>query len=122
MGARAGNSRACVAILDEVFASKPRAHWLDALRKGGDFIFTIVNRVDDLADDPQMLANDYVIDFDHPTHGATRYVGIPVRLSKTPGSVRLPAPEHGQHTELVLTELLGYSWDELGGLRERGVI
>jgi crotonobetainyl-CoA:carnitine CoA-transferase CaiB-like acyl-CoA transferase len=49
-------------------------------------------------------------------------VGIPVRLSETPGSVRLPAPEHGQHTELVLTDLLGYGWDELSALREKGVI
>ena len=122
MPVRAGNAAACIAILDEVFATKPRAEWLEILRRGGDFIYTIVNRVDDLAEDPQMLANDYVIDFDHPSHGPTKYVGIPVRLSETPGSVRLPAPEHGQHTELVLTELLGYGWDEVGALRERGVI
>ncbi len=49
-------------------------------------------------------------------------MGIPVRLSETPGRVRAPAPEHGQHTELLLTELLGYGWDEVSGLRERGVI
>jgi len=122
MGARAGNSAACVAIFDEVFASRPRAEWLDILRNGGDFIFTIVNSLNDLAEDPQMLANDYVIDFDHPTHGPTKYVGIPVRLSETPGSVRAPAPEHGQHTELILTELLGYSWDDVSALRSRGVI
>ena len=81
-----------------------------------------VNSVDDLPGDPQMLANDYVVDFDHPAHGPKKFVGIPVRLSETPGSVRAPAPEHGQHTELVLTELLGYSWDDVSSLRERGVI
>ena len=59
---------------------------------------------------------------DHPAFGRTQYVGIPVRLSETPGSIRAPAPEHGQHTELLLTELLGYGWDEVSGLRERGVI
>lgn len=122
MGARARNSEAAVALLDETFAQRPRAEWLDVLRKGGDFIFTIVNSVDELADDPQVRANDYVVDFEHPAHGTTRVVGIPVRLSETPGSVREAAPELGQHTELILTELLGYDWDRIGALRERGVI
>ena len=122
MGARAGNCTAFIEILDAVFASKPRAEWLDILRKGGDFIFTIVNNLNDLPTDPQMLANDYIVDFEHPTYGKTQYVGIPVRLSETPGSIRAPAPEHGQHTELILTDLLGYGWDEVSGLRERGVI
>jgi crotonobetainyl-CoA:carnitine CoA-transferase CaiB-like acyl-CoA transferase len=122
MGVRAGNCAALIEILDAVFASKPRAEWLDILRKGGDFIFTIVNSLNDLPTDPQMLANDYIVDFEHPTHGTTQYVGIPVRLSETPGSVRAPAPEHGQHTELILTDLLGYGWDEVSSLRERGVI
>ena len=122
MGARAGNCAALIEILDAVFASRPRAEWLDILRKGGDFIFTIVNSLNDLPDDPQMIANEYIREFDHPTHGPTKYVGIPVRLSETPGSIRAPAPEHGQHTELLLTELLGYGWDEVSGLRERGVI
>jgi CoA:oxalate CoA-transferase len=122
MRVRAQHSAEAVAALDEIFASRPRSEWLDVLRKGGDFIFTIVNAVNDLADDPQMRANDYVIDFDHPTHGPTRYVGIPVRLSETPGSVRSPAPELGQHTEVVLTDLLGYDWDRIAKLREGGVI
>jgi crotonobetainyl-CoA:carnitine CoA-transferase CaiB-like acyl-CoA transferase len=122
MGARAANSEACVATFDEIFAQKPRAEWLDVLRKGGDFIFTVVNSLDELPEDPQMKVNGYIVDFDHPSFGKTPMVGIPVRLSETPGSVRQPAPEHGQHTELILTEELGYSWDELSTLRDKGVI
>jgi crotonobetainyl-CoA:carnitine CoA-transferase CaiB-like acyl-CoA transferase len=122
MGARGKNGEACVAILDEVFATKPRAEWLDILRKGGDFIFTVVNSVDDLADDPQMTANDYVVEFEHPSYGPTQVVGIPVGLSETPGSVREPSPELGQHTELILTDLLGYDWDRIAALREQKVI
>ena len=49
-------------------------------------------------------------------------VGIPVRLSETPGQLRLPAPEFGQHTEEVLTEMLGYSWDDIARLRDSEVI
>jgi crotonobetainyl-CoA:carnitine CoA-transferase CaiB-like acyl-CoA transferase len=67
-------------------------------------------------------ANDYIIDFDHPQFGKTQVVGIPVRLRETPGSVRLPAPEFGQHTEEILSALLGYSWEQIGQLREEQVI
>jgi crotonobetainyl-CoA:carnitine CoA-transferase CaiB-like acyl-CoA transferase len=49
-------------------------------------------------------------------------VGVPVRLSETPGSVRMPAPELGQHTEQILTDLLGYDWDRISELRKKGVI
>ena len=119
---RTENAQACVAILDEIFAAKPRAEWMAILRAGGDFIFTVVNSVDDLPDDPQMRANGYIVDLDHPQFGKTPVVGIPVRLSETPGSVREPAPELGQHTEILLSELLGYDWDRIAALRERGVI
>jgi crotonobetainyl-CoA:carnitine CoA-transferase CaiB-like acyl-CoA transferase len=122
MRARGGNAADCIAILDEAFATKPCAEWIGLLRQGGDFIFTHVNSVDDLPNDPQVLANGYVTDFDHPAFGQTQVVGIPVRLSETPGSIRLPAPEFGQHTEEILTEILGYSWEKVAALREAGVI
>jgi crotonobetainyl-CoA:carnitine CoA-transferase CaiB-like acyl-CoA transferase len=121
--ARAQNAEACVAILDEAFASRPRADWLAILHESaGDFIFTVVNSVDDLVDDPQVRANDYVVDFDHPSFGKTAMIGMPVGLSETPGGIRTAAPELGQHTEELLTELLGYSWDEVGALRAAGAI
>jgi len=119
---RTENAEACVAILDAVFAQRPRAEWLERLHEGGDFIFTVVNSVDDLPEDPQMRVNGYIVDLDHPSFGKTAMVGVPVRLSETPGSVREPAPELGQHTELLLSELLGYDWDRIAELRQRGVI
>jgi CoA:oxalate CoA-transferase len=122
MRVRAANATAAIEILDEVFAGQPRAQWLQRLRAGGDFIFTVVNSVDDLPDDPQVRANDYIVDFEHPQFGTTQVVGIPVRLRETPGSVRLPAPEFGQHTEEILSGLLGYSWEQIGQLRDEHVI
>jgi len=116
------NAGECIALLDEVFARRPRAEWIRRLAEGGDFIYSIVNSVDDLPDDPQMQANGYVVDFEHPAFNRTRVVGLPVRLSDTPGSIRLPAPEFGQHTEEILTEVLGYSWEEIGRLREAEII
>ncbi len=122
MGARSANSEACVAIFDEIFVSKPRDDWMKILENGGDFIFTVVNSLNDLPDDPQMQANGYITEIDHPTYGPTQYLACPVGLSETPGQVTTPAPELGQHTELILTELLGYSWDDVGQLREKKVI
>jgi crotonobetainyl-CoA:carnitine CoA-transferase CaiB-like acyl-CoA transferase len=120
--ARAANAGAAVEALDEIFATKPRDEWINILRAGGDFIFTVVNSVDELPDDPQVRANDYVVDFDHPQFGKTQVVGIPVRLRETPGRVRSPAPEFGQHTEEVLTDLLGYSWEQIAVLKDQEVI
>ena len=120
---RGANAGACIEILDEVFVSKPRDAWIETLGESpGDFIFTIVNSVDELPDDPQILANDYVIEFDHPQHGTTKMMGMPVRLSETPGQVRTPAPELGQHTEEILLDVLGYDWDRLTDLRKREII
>ncbi|MCA9511570.1 MAG: CoA transferase [Myxococcota bacterium] len=120
--ARAVNAEACVAELDAAFASKPRDEWMRILKAGGDFIYTIVNSLDDLPTDPQMVANHYVTELDHPSVGKVQYLDCPVTFSATPGGVREVAPELGQHTELLMTELLGYSWDDVGALRDKGVI
>jgi crotonobetainyl-CoA:carnitine CoA-transferase CaiB-like acyl-CoA transferase len=48
--------------------------------------------------------------------------GLPITLSKTPGAVRTLGPELGQHTEEILTETLGYTWEQVGELKEAGAI
>jgi crotonobetainyl-CoA:carnitine CoA-transferase CaiB-like acyl-CoA transferase len=120
---RAANAAECVALIDAAFAAKPRDEWIRILNQDpGDYIFTIVNSVDELPSDPQVLANDYVVTLDHPQHGPTPMVGVPVQLSETPGSVRTPAPELGQHTEEILMDVLGWDWDRISALREKKVI
>ena len=67
MTARTMNRAECVALIDEAFARHSRDEWMRRLKEDpGDFIYTIVNTVDDLADDPQVLANDYVVEMEHP--------------------------------------------------------
>lgn len=122
MGVRGRNGAACVAELDVEFKKRPRAEWLERLKNGGDFIYTSVSTVGELPNDPQMIANDYIVDYDHPTYGTIQHVGLPIALSETPGGLRLPAPQLGQHTEEILTEVLDYSWDDVGALREKGVL
>ncbi len=120
---RARNREAALAALDEAFASRTRDEWVEILRREpGDFIFTVVNSVDDLPADSQVSANDYAVDFEHPQHGRVQMLRLPVRLSETPGAIRRPAPEFGQHTEEILQELLGYDWDHISWLRKQEVI
>lgn len=122
MGDRADNAKDLIPILDAAFASRPRDAWMKALKEGGDFIYTVVNTIADLPTDEQMLANDYIVDYEHPRIGKTQLVGVPVRLSKTPGDPKGAAPEFGEHTERILTELLDYSWEDVAKLREEEVI
>lgn len=119
---RGKNHRELVAILDRIFASKARAEWLNILKEGGDFIYTIVNTISDLPDDAQVRANDYIVDYEHEAFGKTQLVGVPVILSETPGNPRGRAPELGENTEMLLTETLGYSWEDVAKLREEGAI
>lgn len=122
MGDRADNAKDLIPILDAAFASRPRDAWMKALKEGGDFIYTVVNTIADLPTDEQMLANEYIVDYEHPSIGKTQLVGVPVRLSKTPGDPKGAAPEFGEHTERILTELLDYSWEDVAKLREDEVI
>ncbi len=122
MGDRADNAKDLIPILDAAFISRPRDDWMKALKEGGDFIYTVVNTIADLPTDEQMLANEYIVDYEHPSIGKTQLVGVPVRLSKTPGDPKGAAPEFGEHTERILTELLDYSWEDVAKLREEEVI
>jgi CoA:oxalate CoA-transferase len=122
MRARGKNRRELIAILDKVFATKPRDEWMRIMKHGGDFIYTVVNSINDLPTDPQVLANEYVVDYEHPQLGKMQVVGVPVTLSQTPGNPRGRAPELGENTEMILTEMLGYSWDDVAKFRETGII
>jgi len=106
--------------LFQITRSKPRSYWLERLEKAG-IPAAPVNDYADVAADPQVIANEYVVEIDDPIHGKVKVPGIPVKLSKTPGKVDKLAPELGQHTEEVLMEVLGYTWDDLAKLREAGV-
>ncbi|MBI4289555.1 MAG: CoA transferase [Chloroflexi bacterium] len=119
--ARRKNREDLIHILDNLFAQRPAAEWAARLSQGRDLVYEVVNCIPDLLNDPQVQANKYIVEIDHPTWGPTRMVNVPVTLSKTPGEIKRPAPEFGQHTEEILQEI-GYSWEEITGLREAEVI
>jgi len=121
MERRMQNCQELISILDDTFATKARNEWIKLFKENG-VIFAPVNTTLDVTQDPQVLANDYITEFDHPVFGPTKTVGFPITLSETPMSVRREAPEFGQHTEEILTELLDYTWDDIAKLKDGEVI
>jgi crotonobetainyl-CoA:carnitine CoA-transferase CaiB-like acyl-CoA transferase len=79
-----------------------------------------VQSVHELLSDPQVLANGYIGEVETDSGDSYRLPAVPVQLDEQPARLRR-APEHGEHTEVLLAEL-GYSWDEIGTLAESGVI
>ncbi len=117
---RYGNCKPLIETLDRLFANRPRDEWVRLL-KARSIIAGPVQTHEDIPKDPQVIANNYVTEVPHPVHGKLRQVGVTVKLSETPAQARSAAPEFGQHTEEVLQEF-GYSWEQIAGLRERGVL
>jgi crotonobetainyl-CoA:carnitine CoA-transferase CaiB-like acyl-CoA transferase len=73
------------------------------------------------AADPQVYANHYIVEVDHPEWGPTKMIRSPISLSDTPSRWGTAVPELGQHTEEILLEV-GFDWDEIDSLRGEAAI
>jgi len=81
-----------------------------------------INTIDRVVANEQVLARDMIVEVEHPVAGRLRMPGVPVKLSETPGSIRMPAPVLGQHTVDVLEGLLGLTDEEIEILKAEKVI
>ena len=118
---RVANRDDLFALLDELFAQKTADEWVKQI-SDADLLASRVNDYVDLANDPQVLANEYITEFDPGTgEPPIKMVALPVMFSKTPAKIRSMAPEFGEHTEEVLLEA-GLDWEEIAELREIGAI
>ncbi|HYE94444.1 MAG TPA: CoA transferase [Terriglobales bacterium] len=119
-GGRLEHRAELIEEIERTTAKEPRAHWLARIEAEGVPCGPINTYPEALAD-PHALAREMVVDLVHPGAGPIKALGIPVKLSETPGAVDRPAPLVGEHTaELLRT--LGYSDDEQRTLRDAGVV
>jgi crotonobetainyl-CoA:carnitine CoA-transferase CaiB-like acyl-CoA transferase len=117
--ARRAHGEECVAELRAEFAVRTFAEW-KALLAQIDAPWAPVQAVEELLEDPQVLANDYLGEVVVDGGPSYRLPTVPVQFDGQPPALRR-APEHGEHSELVLLEL-GYTWEQIGELRDGGVI
>jgi crotonobetainyl-CoA:carnitine CoA-transferase CaiB-like acyl-CoA transferase len=101
---RVQHRRELAELLQARFEREPTEHWLKALEAAGIPAGPVLS-YDQVFAHPQTRARDMVVEVDHPRAGRVRLLGIPFKLSATPGRVRRPAPLLGQHTAEVLAEL-----------------
>ena len=94
--------------------------WVDLLATR-DLWCAPVQTFDDLVEDPQVRHNDLIATVEHPSGGELRVVGIPIRFSETPGTIRLGPPAVGGHTDDVLASI-GYDRASIDRLRAEGCI
>ena len=117
---RAANAHELTEFLDRTFSERPLEEWLKVLRAHGQFCEPVQSYAE-LVEDPQVIENEYLAELQHPTFGTLKQVGVPIKLSETPGGPRSVAPQYGEHTEEVLLEH-GYGWDDIERFRQKGVI
>jgi len=111
-------------ILQEAFLKEETEAWVELLNVEG-IAAAPVNSLDKALSDPQVLHQEMVVDIEHSLGGKIKLVGNPIKLSGTPSQTRksfTSPPTLGQHTEQILSELLGYTYEKIESLKVEKVI
>jgi crotonobetainyl-CoA:carnitine CoA-transferase CaiB-like acyl-CoA transferase len=120
---RVQNRREIYELLPAITRKKTQTEWIEGLAKLG-VPCSPVNNVDQVFADPQVQHRQMQITMPHPqsASGTVDLIGNPIRFSGTPVDYRLPPPYCGQHTDDILTELLGMPAAEIAALRQRKIV
>lgn len=119
-GDRTNNWDVLEPIMNEIISKREVDTWLKIFEEAG-IPAGPINDVANVVEHPQVKARDMIVYQDHPVAGRIMMPGIPIKLSKNPGSIETPAPLLGEHNEFILKEL-GYTELEMKRLEEQGVI
>ena len=117
---RMANQEALTAELESALQHRDAEDWVSLLLDAGVPAGPIQN-YEQACSDPHTLAREMVVTMDHPTEGTIKALGLPIKLSETPGQIRYPAPRLGQHTDEVLEEA-GFGAEARRELRESGAV
>lgn len=117
---RLKNRDELISILEEILTTKESSHWLKILEDYGVPSGPIY-KMAGVYEDPHVKARNMLVEIDHPTVGKVKNIGIPVKLSQTPATIRHAPPLLGQHTDEVLASF-GYSRGEIKAFRDAGVV
>ena len=117
---RMENRAELVEELEKTLVEKDTEEWERIFLEAGFPVGPIYN-YKEVFEDPHTRAREMMVEMKHPVEGAVPGLGIPVKLSETPGTIRRAAPLLGEHNEETLAQL-GYSDKEIADLRERKVI
>ncbi len=113
------NRLALIEELEAGFKKQPGAHWRELFAEK-QMSADVIEQFDYPAEDPQVAANRYIMELDHPSYGKVQSLGFPIFMSESPARLESLAPCTGQHTGKVLHELLGYSEDAIFELTKNG--
>ena len=107
-------------LLEETLSRETTAHWMALLEQAG-VVAGPIYEMDQVYQDPQVRDRNMLVDFEDPDLGTLHNIGIPVKLSETPGRIRRRAPFLGEHSREVLLEF-GFSEAETDDLVHAGVV
>ena len=107
-------------LIEERIGTRTRVEWIEAMSAAG-IPNGPVNSVTDALSSAHTAAREMVVDIDHPAMGSFRSLGLPMRLSDNPTSIRRHPPLLGEHTDEVLGEL-GYDDAGITELRAQGIV
>ena len=113
------HAKELIALLDEVFATRPAREWVERLNRIGMFS-QMVQTYDELESDPQVAANAYIHDVPREGGDPVPLVGTGIAFDGEPLRIDRLSPHLGEHTEQVLLEA-GYTWEEIEALCREGI-
>ena len=114
------NRPALSAILNEKLKEKTSEEWIDILNDAGVACGPILN-IKEVFENEQVLHLKMLEEIDHPHCGKIKTIGIPTKLSRTPGTIRKAPPLKGEDTDEVLREL-GFSEEKIKEFHEAGIV